>query len=78
MIGNFPIVLHLNQSFFKLNRFSCNKLPVLPVHRSQASARRLTLGMNLHQLGASHGYILMAHMNKCTLLHNVMIEVINK
>ena len=32
MIGNFLAVLNFNQLFFKLNRFICNKRPVLPDH----------------------------------------------
>ena len=36
MIGNFPAVVNFNRLFLKLNRFICNKLPVLPDHRSRA------------------------------------------
>ena len=38
----------------------------------QPCARRLGLGLNLYYVGASHGYILRAHMNEHTLLDNVM------
>ena len=34
MIGKFLTILNLNQLFFKLNQFICNKLPVLPDHMS--------------------------------------------
>ena len=34
MINNFLAVFNLNRLFLKLNRFVCNYLPVLPVHRS--------------------------------------------
>ena len=34
MIGNFPAALNFNRSFLKLNRFICNKLPVLLDHCS--------------------------------------------
>ena len=38
----------------------------------QPSATSLILSSNLHEVGASHGYILTSHLNKCTLLDNVM------
>ena len=38
MIGSFPAVLNFNRLFLKLNRFMCNKLPVLP-HLSHSHMR---------------------------------------
>lgn len=35
-------------------------------------ARKLILSLNPHYVGASHGYILGTRMNECTLLNNVM------
>jgi hypothetical protein len=36
VIGDFLAVLNFNQLILKLNRFICNKLPVLPDHSIDA------------------------------------------
>ena len=75
MIGNFPAVFNFNRLFLKLNKFVCNKLPVLADHREEVDDLHL---LTINGMGFVYFPYTAQNLNVILHDHGARIENHNK